>query len=123
MKQNLHTHTLFCDGKNTPEENGKSKEAFVKGRGRVLVGTIGAMGQGYDGLQEVSHTVVFIDRDWSPEICKQAEDRLHRMGQTKPVNVYYLECTGSFDQHVGRINLNKADDIREALRDEIHSSI
>ena len=53
----------------------------------------------------------------------QAEDRLHRMGQTKPVNVYYLECTGSFDQHVGRINLNKADDIREALRDEIHSSI
>ena len=121
VEQGVYTRSIT--GKNTPEENGKSKEAFVKGRGRVLVGTIGAMGQGYDGLQEVSHTVVFIDRDWSPEICKQAEDRLHRMGQTKPVNVYYLECTGSFDQHVGRINLNKADDIREALRDEIHSSI
>ena len=121
VEQGVYARSIT--GKNTPEENVKSKEAFVKGRSRVLVGTIGAMGQGYDGLQEVSHTVVFIDRDWSPAICKQAEDRLHRMGQTKPVNVNYLECTGSSDQHVGRINLHKADDIREALRDEIHSSI
>ena len=84
----------------------------------VIAGTIGAMGQGYDGLQQVSHTMVFIDRDWSPEILKQAEDRLHRMGQEHLVNIYYLECTGSFDQHVGRINRTKADDIRSALNDE-----
>ena len=85
---------------------------------QVLIGTIGAMGQGYDGLQEVSHTLIFVDRDWSPEILKQAEDRLNRMGQKKMVNIYYLECQGSFDQHVGRINFNKADDIRRALNDE-----
>lgn len=105
-------------GKQTPEDNEKSRREFITGRAQVLVGTIGAMGQGYDGLQTVSHTAVFIDRDWSPEICKQAEDRLHRMGQTKLVNIYYLECQGSFDQHVGRINRNKASDIREALNDE-----
>lgn len=108
-------------GKMKPRDNEISKLKFTsrnKNYARVLAGTIGAMGQGYDGLQKVSHTVVFIDRDWSPEIMKQAEDRVSRMGQTKLVNVYYLECRGSFDQHVGRINRNKADDIREALNDD-----
>lgn len=105
-------------GKQKAEINEKSRSTFIEGNSQVLIGTIGAMGQGYDGLQEVSHTLIFIDRDWSPEILKQAEDRLNRMGQKKMVNIYYLECQGSFDQHVGRINFNKADDIRRALNDE-----
>lgn len=113
-----HIDARTITGKQTAEDNEKSRVEFISGHAQVLVGTIGAMGQGYDGLQMVSHTMVFIDRDWSPEICKQAEDRLHRMGQTKLVNIYYLECQGSFDQHVGRINRNKADDIREALNDD-----
>ena len=108
-------------GKQNATENENSRKKFIsqgQHSARVLAGTIGAMGQGYDGLQRVSHTMVFIDRDWSPEILKQAEDRLHRMGQEHLVNIYYLECTGSFDQHVGRINRTKADDIRSALNDE-----
>lgn len=105
-------------GKNTSEENEMHKRLFVEKTVQVLAGTIGAMGQGYDELQHVSRLMIFIDRDWSPEIMKQAEDRLHRMGQDNPVNIYYLECTGSFDQYVGRINRNKAEDIREALQDE-----
>ena len=110
-------------GKQKVETNEKSRSTFIAGASQVLIGTIGAMGQGYDGLQEVSHTLIFVDRDWSPEILKQAEDRLNRMGQKKMVNIYYLECQGSFDQHVGRINFNKADDIRRALNDEDNSSI
>lgn len=105
-------------GKNTAQQNEASKELFTAKRAQVLVGTIGAMGQGYDGLQNVCRLMVFIDRDWSPEILNQAEDRLRRMGQQWPVTIYYLECQGSFDQHVGRINFNKAEDIREALNDE-----
>lgn len=105
-------------GKHKAEENELNKRAFVQRKAQVLIGTIGAMGQGYDELQLVSRTVVFIDRDWSPEIMAQAEDRLHRMGQELPVIVYYLECQGSFDQHVGRVNLTKAEDIKEALQCE-----
>lgn len=122
LKDNgIHASTIT--GKQKAETNEKSRSTFVEGNSQVLIGTIGAMGQGYDGLQEVSHTLIFIDRDWSPEILKQAEDRLNRMGQKKMVNIYYLECQGSFDQHVGRINFNKADDIRRALNDEDNSSI
>ena len=121
-----HISTVKITGKLKASENENNKKIFVsQGHryARVLVGTIGAMGQGYDGLQEVSHTVIFIDRDWSPEIMKQAEDRLHRMGQQHLVNIYYLECQGSFDQHVGRINKTKSDDIRSALNDEDDSSV
>ena len=105
-------------GKNKASVNDQNKQSFVSGQARVLAGTIDAMGQGYDGLQQASHIAIFIDRDWSPEIMVQAEDRLHRMGQQSLVSVYYLECTGSFDQHVGRVNKNKAEDIVEALKKE-----
>lgn len=105
-------------GKNKFVVNERNKAWFLGGKIQVLIGTIGAMGQGYDELQHVSRVAIFIDRDWSPEIMKQAEDRLHRMGQKYPVRVYYLECQGSFDQHVGRININKSEGIRRALTNE-----
>lgn len=115
---NKGVRAVSITGKKKAYENEQSKVCFLKGKAQVLIGTIGAMGQGYDGLQEVCKTVVFVDRDWSPEIMNQAEERLHRMGQTRQVNVYYLECQGSFDQSVGRINVNKAEGIRRALESE-----
>lgn len=105
-------------GKNKAEENEVNKRLFVDKGVQVLAGTIGSMGQGYDELQHVCRLGIVIDRDWSPEIMEQAEDRLHRKGQDHPVCIYYLECTGSFDQHVGRVNRNKAADIREALKND-----
>ena len=93
-----------------------NKNTFIKDTGcQLLIGTIAAMGQGTDGLQEVSHVCIFIDRDWSPEIMNQCEDRLNRFGQKYPVQSYVLECEKSFDQYVGKINQHKASDIREAL--------
>lgn len=105
-------------GKNKAIVNERNKMWFLNGKAQVLIGTIGAMGQGYDELQHASRVVIFIDRDWSPEITKQAEERLHRMGQKHLVRVYYLECQGSFDQHVGRINDNKSEGIRRALQSD-----
>lgn len=96
-----------------------NKQRFVKGDARVLIGTIAATGIGTDGLQFASHVGIFLDRDWSPEIMKQCEDRLNRRGQEYRVNIYILECSKSFDQHVGRINLHKANDIREALQNDV----
>lgn len=96
-----------------------NKQRFIKDNAQVLIGTIAAMGQGTDGLQYASHTAIFIDRDWSPEIMKQCEDRLNRRGQPYKVNIYVLECEKSFDQHVGKVNQHKADDIREALQRDV----
>lgn len=103
-------------GKISDDEKEANKKQFIEGDARVLIGTIGAMGQGTDGLQYASHTAIFIDRDWSPEIMAQCEDRLNRRGQKFKVNIYILECEKSFDQYVGKVNQHKADDIREALQ-------
>lgn len=86
---------------------------------RVLIGTIGAMGEGVDGLQEVARIVVFIDRDWSSEINEQCEDRLNRLGQKDHVVVQYLECKGTYDKYVDKVNNMEAEDIKILLtRDE-----
>jgi hypothetical protein len=34
--------------------------------------------------------VVLYDSDWNPQMDLQAQDRAHRIGQTKPVKVYRL---------------------------------
>ena len=83
-------------GKLKDVDKEENKKEFIEGIARVLIGTIGAMGTGTDGLQYASHTAIFIDRDWSPEIMKQCEDRLNRRGQKYKVNIYVLECEKSF---------------------------
>lgn len=85
---------------------------------QAIIGTIGAMGEGVDGLQTVCNNVIFIDRDFSPEMVAQAEDRVNRMGQTQPVFVQYLQCAKTYDMHVDKVNLKKTEDIRRALQDE-----
>ena len=35
-------------------------------------------------------TVIFYDSDWNPTIDAQAQDRAHRIGQTKEVHIYRL---------------------------------
>ena len=115
--QNIKSVQLTGQVKDVIKE--ANKKEFIEGDARVLIGTIGAMGQGTDGLQYASHTAIFLERDWSPEIMKQCEDRLNRRGQRFKVNIYILECEKSFDQYVGRVNQHKADDIREALQRDV----
>lgn len=90
------------------------KRMFVEGKCQVLIGTIYAVGTGVDGLQ-VARLGIMLEQDWSPEINKQCEDRLHRRGQERPVRWYYLSCNKTFDKYVGKVNLAKAVSIRAAL--------
>ncbi|CAG9772280.1 unnamed protein product [Ceutorhynchus assimilis] len=45
-------------------------------------------------------TVIFFDRDWNPQMDIQAQDRCHRIGQTKPVVVYTLTTKNTIDEHI-----------------------
>lgn len=42
-------------------------------------------------------TVIIFDSDWNPMMDLQAQDRAHRIGQTKVVRVYRLICSGTVE--------------------------
>ncbi|MEE6488118.1 hypothetical protein FKM82_015135 [Ascaphus truei] len=45
-------------------------------------------------------TVIIYDSDWNPQADLQAQDRCHRIGQTKPVVVYRLVTANTIDQKI-----------------------
>ncbi|XP_074027641.1 lymphocyte-specific helicase isoform X2 [Leptinotarsa decemlineata] len=52
-------------------------------------------------------TVIFFDRDWNPQVDIQAQDRCHRIGQTKPVMVYTLITRNTVDEQVITLGYQK----------------
>jgi len=75
---------------------GATIKAFTSGAARVLVGTIGTLGEGVDGLQVARH-LVMVDRDWTPARNEQAIARLARSGQRSAVNVTHLVADDTYD--------------------------
>ena len=55
--------------------------------------------------------VIFAELDWSPAIHRQAEDRLHRIGQKNTVFAYYLIGKKTLDEHVANILVDKSYEI------------
>lgn len=45
-------------------------------------------------------TVIIYDSDWNPQCDLQAQDRCHRIGQSKPVVIYRLVTTNTIDQRI-----------------------
>ena len=42
---------------------------------------------------------------FSLQVLIQAEDRVHRIGQTKSVNIHYLVATGTADDHLWYVSI------------------
>lgn len=75
-------------------EKQRAVDDFTSGRARVMVGQIVAAGVGLTlhggGLNT---RVVVAQLPWTPADLRQAEDRLHRIGQTNDVHVEIALCT------------------------------
>jgi len=86
---------------------------------RVMVASLRAGGT---GLNLTAASVVFhFDRWWNPAVEAQAEDRAHRMGQTRPVQVFAYLTPASIEQWVAEILWEKRalfDDIIESVATE-----
>ncbi|MCL7036967.1 hypothetical protein MKW94_004046 [Papaver nudicaule] len=52
-------------------------------------------------------TVVIHDMDFNPQMDRQAEDRCHRIGQTKPVTIIRLVTKGTVDENIYEIAKRK----------------
>ncbi|OMH85680.1 Lymphoid-specific helicase [Zancudomyces culisetae] len=63
-------------------------------------------------------TVILLDSDWNPQMDLQAMDRVHRIGQTKPVLVYRFTTAGTVEEDI----LNKASSKRKLEKIVIHQN-
>lgn len=77
---------------------------------KVFLGTTQKMGTGIT-LTAASY-MIFIDCPWTSALQEQCEDRIHRIGSTKPVFIYRLICQGTIDEMVAKLI-----DRKEALSD------
>jgi SNF2 family DNA or RNA helicase len=80
------------------------------------VGTIAAGGEGIT-LHRAS-TVVFMDRMWNPTRNRQAEDRLHRIGQANRVQVIDIMARDTVDRGRHQRIASKWEELRWLLGDE-----
>lgn len=71
----------------------------------VLVASVKSGGEGLN-LTEASYVVHF-DHWWNPAVMWQAEDRAHRRGQIKNVNVYSYWMKDTIDERIYNILKNK----------------
>lgn len=88
----------------TPQTSrGGLVNAFQAGRARIFAGTIHAGGEGI--TLTAASTVIFLDRTWNPSKNRQAEDRLHRIGQENAVEVIDVVAEDTVDR--GRLQMIK----------------
>ena len=63
-------------------------------------------------------TVIHYDPWWNPAAENQATDRAHRIGQTKPVFVHKLVCTGTIEDRILELQKHKSALVEALLSEE-----
>ena len=77
-----------------------------------------AMGMGV--TLTAASNALFVERQWTPGIEEQMEDRLHRIGQTNGVLIHYMQVEHSLDEKMDRLVENKRAVLNEVLDGEIN---
>jgi SNF2-related domain len=110
-------------GANTPRKRQKLIDQFQAGQIDVIVAGIQAAGTGLTMTRAAE--VLFVELDYDPFALLQAEDRSHRHGQTRPVNVWYMVIKGSIDAYICSIVDTKLRIANEIYGDEdkIYSAV
>lgn len=97
-------------------------DAFANGGAPVFLLSLKAGGVGLT-LTEAD-TVILYDPWWNPAVERQAMDRTHRIGQTKPVFVHRLVAAGTVEERILDMQQRKqalADALFEAESDTAHT--
>jgi len=90
-----------------------SVEEFQSGKAQFFTANIVSGGQGLN-LQNAS-LVFILDRHWTPGQNEQAEDRVHRKGQTEKCSIFYVTVKDTIDERIEEINQKKRGVIKELI--------
>ena len=96
-------------------EGAEQLEAWNAGRIGVLLAHPASTAFGLN-LQQGGHTIVWFGTGWNLELYQQANARLHRQGQQKPVMVYRLIVPGTVDA-LAAAAVDRKSRVQDALLD------
>ncbi|KAG1707099.1 hypothetical protein DVH05_026295 [Phytophthora capsici] len=99
---NLHGHTYFrLDGATKVDKRQMLMERFNRDDKVfcfILSTRSGGLGINLTGAD----SVIFYDSDWNPAMDAQAQDRAHRIGQTRDVHIYRLVSEHTVEENILR---------------------
>lgn len=97
---NLYGYTYMrLDGSTQPEERQTLMQRFNTNPKFFLF--ILSTRSGGVGINLVgADTVIFYDSDWNPAMDQQAQDRCHRIGQTREVHIYRLISESTIEENI-----------------------
>ena len=97
---NMHHFTyLRMDGSTPLPQRQKMMEKFNNDN-QVFVFILSTRSGGL-GINLVgADTVIFYDSDWNPAMDAQAQDRAHRIGQTRDVHIYRLVSESTVEENI-----------------------
>eukprot|EP01125_Pyxidicula_operculata_P010463 TRINITY_DN343_c0_g1_i2.p1 TRINITY_DN343_c0_g1~~TRINITY_DN343_c0_g1_i2.p1 ORF type:complete len:1022 (-),score=230.12 TRINITY_DN343_c0_g1_i2:81-3146(-) len=90
----------FCriDGQTNHEDRQSQIDAYNAPDSKLFVFLLSTRAGGLGINLATANIVILFDSDWNPQADLQAQDRAHRIGQTKPVQVYRFVTEGSMEE-------------------------
>ncbi|KAG8433422.1 hypothetical protein GDO86_017631, partial [Hymenochirus boettgeri] len=97
---NYHGHIyLRLDGSTRIEQRQVLMERFNMDR-RIFCFILSTRSGGVGVNLTGADTVIFYDSDWNPTMDAQAQDRCHRIGQTRDVHIYRLVSDRTVEENI-----------------------
>ncbi|CAH0554967.1 unnamed protein product [Brassicogethes aeneus] len=97
---NFHGHIyLRLDGTTKVDQRQLLMERF-NGDKRIFVFILSTRSGGVGVNLTGADTVIFYDSDWNPTMDAQAQDRCHRIGQTRDVHIYRLVSERTIEENI-----------------------
>jgi superfamily II DNA or RNA helicase len=95
----------YLDGSTPMRERQTSVERFQQGEGEVFLISLKAGGTGLN--LTAADYVLHMDPWWNPAVEDQASDRIHRIGQKRPVTIYRLVAKDTIEEKIVEMHRHK----------------
>jgi len=88
------------DGSTAGTDRGDAIDEFNAPNSNVFIFLLSTRAGGLGINLATADTVILYDSDWNPQVDLQAQDRAHRIGQTKPVIVFRFVTEGAIEEKI-----------------------
>ena len=117
LKKKLDCPIWCAHGGTTADARDTIRHEYMACEYGVLVGTGDAWGESVN-LQDTDQAL-FVMLPWTPRAIGQWEGRFARLGQKRPVLISYIIASGTVDEHVAELLVDKLPAVGQVADDEV----